>query len=797
MLASCSKEVSVESYDIVPQPLSVEMDEGYFILDKSVSIAYQDSAGDAGTDSCMMRNASYLQHYLLEDTGIELKTVPYSEAADAGPAIVLALKQSDTTGLSEGDSMRLAEAYELKIDEDRISITGHSPAGVFYGIQTLRKIVSVPCDSEGKPYASDAFAHLKVKVACGTVKDMPRFQYRGMHLDVARHMFPVEFIKRYIDLLALHNVNVFHWHISDDQGWRIEIKSRPGLTEKGAYRSGTVIRKEWGTSDSIPYGGYYTQEEAREIVRYAAERYITVIPEIDMPGHMLAALAAYPELGCTGGPYEVWTRWGVAEDVLCVGKEETFDFLEDVFAEIMDIFPSKYIHIGGDECPKVRWESCPVCQAKIAELGLKDDAEHTAEEKLQSYAVERIERFINSKGRSIIGWDEILEGGLAPNATVMSWTGTEGGRLAAHMGHDVIMVPASYFYFNFHQSDDIEHEPFGIGGYVPVEKTYSFDPVPDDLKGTDNAKHIIGVQANLWTEYIKTADHAEYMLLPRLAAVSEVQWSAAEKRDFDDFSRRLRHLIPVYDLYGCNYALHIFDVRDKIVPDPESGKLTVELYTMMGGNQIYYTMDGSCPLDSVLMKPSASAVRYQEPVSIDADCLLKAVSFSGKGVSRLYVRDFTVNKATARNIVSQASVDRGEGLWKLTDGVRGKFNYESSDWIAFYAKDMKVMIDLGCVQEVSKVAFDVLVSKGDWIFDAREVCVELSSDGNAFSTVASEKYSALSQEDEDGIAVHEISFAPAQARYVTVTVRPEYSIPAWHPGKGNPSFVFVDEISVY
>ena len=385
MLASCSKEVSVESYDIVPQPLSVEMDEGYFILDKSVSIAYQDSAGDAGTDSCMMRNASYLQHYLLEDTGIELKTVPYSEAADAGPAIVLALKQSDTTGLSEGDSMRLAEAYELKIDEDRISITGHSPAGVFYGIQTLRKIVSVPCDSEGKPYASDAFAHLKVKVACGTVKDMPRFQYRGMHLDVARHMFPVEFIKRYIDLLALHNVNVFHWHISDDQGWRIEIKSRPGLTEKGAYRSGTVIRKEWGTSDSIPYGGYYTQEEAREIVRYAAERYITVIPEIDMPGHMLAALAAYPELGCTGGPYEVWTRWGVAEDVLCVGKEETFDFLEDVFAEIMDIFPSKYIHIGGDECPKVRWESCPVCQAKIAELGLKDDAEHTAEEKLQSY----------------------------------------------------------------------------------------------------------------------------------------------------------------------------------------------------------------------------------------------------------------------------------------------------------------------------------------------------------------------------------------------------------------------------
>ena len=797
LCVGCTKEAVVESYEIVPEPLSVEMGGGYYTLDKSCVIVYGNGDENPDINADMARNASFLQHYLLEDTGIELKVRPSSEISQ-GCVISLELEPYEGERLSHGDSSRVADSYELEISDGRIAIRGYSPAGVFYGIQTLRKIISVPCADDGKPYASGAFTHLKVKIACGTVKDMPRFQYRGMHLDVARHMFPLDFIKRYIDLLALHNINVFHWHISDDQGWRIEIKSRPELTEKGAYRSGTVIKKEWGTSDSIPYGGYYTQQEAREIVKYAAERYITVSPEIDMPGHMLAALTAYPELGCTGGPYEVWTRWGVADDVLCVGKDETFDFLEDVFTEIMDIFPSKYIHIGGDECPKIRWESCPVCQAKIKELGLKDDAEHTAEEKLQSYAVERIERFINSKGRSIIGWDEILEGGLAPNATVMSWTGTEGGRLAAHMGHDVIMVPASYFYLNFHQSDDVEHEPFGIGGYVPIEKTYSFDPIPDDLKGTEKAKHIIGVQANLWTEYIKTTEHAEYMLLPRLAAVSEVQWSAPENRDFDDFSVRLRNLVPLYDLYGCNYALRIYDVRDRIKPEPESGKIQVSLYTLMGGKDIYYTLDGSSPLDVSTKSASVadSALRYEKPLVIDSDCVLRAVSFSEKGISREYVKEFTVNKATARKIESLVPVSRGGGVEILVNGVRGKFNYESPEWIAYYADDMKVLIDLGSETEISKVAFDVLVSKADWIFDAREIMVEVSSDGENYAVAASKELKPLSEDSEDGVKVHELSFAPLKARYVRLTVKPEYSIPDWHSGKGNPSFVFIDEISV-
>ena len=788
---SCGREVTVSSYEVVPEPQSIEMGEGFYLLDKGCKIVWQDASGDASADECMARNASFLQQYLSDATGIKPEIVPASSAGDTRNAILLGTVPAETSGLAEGDSMRVSESYELDINEGGIRITGHSPAGVFYGIQTLRKIISAPRNDGGA-------SGMSVRIACGTVKDMPRFQYRGMHFDVARHMFPMDFLKRYIDLLALHNINVFHWHISDDQGWRIEIKSRPELTEKGAYRSGTVIRKEWGTSDGIPYGGYYTQEEARELVRYAAERYITVIPEIDMPGHMLAALAAYPELGCTGGPYEVWTRWGVADDVLCVGKEETFDFLEDVFTEIMDIFPSKYIHIGGDECPKVRWESCPVCQAKIAQLGLKDDAEHTAEEKLQSYAVERMEKFINSKGRSIIGWDEILQGGLAPNATVMSWTGTEGGRIAALSGHDVIMVPASYFYLNFHQSDDVENEPFGIGGYVPIEKTYSFDPIPDDLKGKDEARHIIGVQANLWTEYIKTEEHAEYMLLPRLAAVSEVQWTAQEKRDFDDFSRRLRNLVPLYDLYGCNYALRIFDVRDRISPASENGRIEVVLYTMMG-NEIYYTMDGSAPMDS-LGKPGATAVRYSSPITIDGDCTLKAASLSDKGVSREYSKDFTVNKATARKIepLTSPRANYGNGdVGKLVDGVKGRYNYENGEWVAWYASDMKVLIDLGDETEVSGVSFGILVNKGEWIFDAREATVELSSDGKHFAKAASERFAALSDNDPDGTKVHDMRFSPVQARYVKLTVKPEYSIPEWHPGSGNPSFVFVDEIKIY
>jgi len=369
-----------------------------------------------------------------------------------------------TTGLNTDN----AEAYQLKVTPDNIIIRGASEAGTFYGIQTLRK--SLPATNKGD-----------ISLPGVEINDYPRFSYRGVHLDVSRHFFPIDSIKRFIDMMALHNINRLHWHLTDDQGWRIEIKKRPELTTIGSKRSATVIGHNSGEYDDVPYSGFYTQDEAKDIVRYAQERHITVIPEIDLPGHMQAALAAYPELGCTGGPYEVWKMWGVSEDVLCAGNDKTLLFIEDVLSEMVDIFPSEYIHVGGDECPKIRWEKCPKCQARIKELRLKADKNHTAEQKLQSYIINYAEQFLNGKGRRIIGWEEILEGGLAPNATVMSWRGIEGGIEAVKHKHDAIMTPSLFLYFDYYQTMDTDNEPPAIGGYVPLEKVYSYEPVPQTL----------------------------------------------------------------------------------------------------------------------------------------------------------------------------------------------------------------------------------------------------------------------------------------------------------------------------
>ena len=428
---------------------------------------------------------------------------------------------------------------------DNIILKGQTEKGVFYGIQTLRK--SIPAKATGADILFPA----------GEIKDEPRFGYRAMHFDICRHFYPIKVVKEYIDLLALHNMNTLHWHLTDDQGWRIEIKRYPKLTEIGSMRNRTVIGHNTPEYDSIPHGGFYTQEEAREIVKYAQERYITVIPEVDMPGHMLAALAAYPELGCTGGPYEVCPNWGIFEDVLCLGNDKTLKFLEDVMSEIIDIFPSEYIHIGGDEVPRTRWEKCPKCQARIKAEGLKDDGKHSAEDRLQSYCMTRIEKFLNSKGRKVIGWDEILEGDITPTATVMSWRGSTGGIKAAQLGHDVIMVPNDFCYFDYYQAKDTKNEPYmAIGGYVPVEKVYSLEPT-NGLK-EEQKKYIVGVQANLWTEYITSVDQIEYMLLPRMAALSEVQWMQPAKKNYENFLQRLDNLAKLYQREGLNYAKHVF-----------------------------------------------------------------------------------------------------------------------------------------------------------------------------------------------------------------------------------------------
>ena len=441
-----------------------------------------------------------------------------------------------------------AEEYFLQVKPDGVKVEASAFGGFFYAIQTLKQML--PAEVYGGKKARAAWL-----LPCVTILDAPRFDYRGIHLDPCRHFWTVEETKRYIDIAATYKLNRLHWHLTEDQGWRMEIKKYPKLTEVGAWRNGTCIGKDFDSNDGIRYGGFYTQDQMREIVAYAAERNITVIPEMDLPGHMVAALAAYPELGCTGGPYEVWTRWGVSEDVLCVGKEETFTFLEDVLTEVMDIFPSEYIHIGGDECPKDRWRNCPLCQARIKQLGLKAHDNFSAEEELQAYVTSRIQKFLNDHGRKIIGWDEILDGSLAPGATVMSWRGTEGGIRAAELGFDVVMTPNSHMYIDYYQSRERDKEPLCIGGYVPVEKVYSYEPYEGMTPGTED--HILGVQANLWTEYVTSPEFLEYMLLPRMCALSEVQWCNADRKDYARFDASLDHTFQMLDVMGYTYAKHV------------------------------------------------------------------------------------------------------------------------------------------------------------------------------------------------------------------------------------------------
>ena len=515
------------NYNVVPLPKSVVMVKGQpFNLTSATTIVYE------GTNPEMKRNARFLSEYIQQSTGI--KTTLLDKRDKKAAAIVLVINPK-----VQGD-----EAYRLTVNNKQVTIAASTPAGVFYGIQTLRK--SLPVQTNGADITLPAV----------DVADAPRFGYRGMMLDCGRHFFPVSFVKKFIDILAMHNMNVFHWHLTEDQGWRLEIKSHPELTAKSSMRSGTVIGHNATVDDSIPHGGFYTQQEARDIVEYARQRHITVIPEIDMPGHTLAALAAYPELGCTGGPYEVGHRWGVYKDVLCLGKESTYKFVQDVIDEVVDIFPAKYFHIGGDESPTVMWEKCPNCLQKA-----KD--ENTDIKHLQQYFTNRIEKYLNSKGKSIIGWDEILEGKINQSATIMSWRGVEPGLKAAKQGHDVIMTPSSHVYFDHYQTKETKHEPDAIGGCSPVEKVYSYEPLPETLDA-EAKNRIKGVQANLWTEYIPFTTQAEYMVLPRMAALAEVQWTPAGQKNFDNFSKRALRLSDLYDRYGYVYARHLW--KEKAIP---------------------------------------------------------------------------------------------------------------------------------------------------------------------------------------------------------------------------------------
>lgn len=681
------------------------------------------------------------------------------------------------------DSSLGKEEYRLDVKKSRVIVKASSANGFRYAVQTLKQML--PADIFGNAPAPDA----DWTIQCASISDAPRFAYRGLHLDVSRHFFDTEEVKKYIDIMEVHKMNILHWHLTDDQGWRIEIKKYPRLTEVGSIRKGTVVKKDWSRYDGIPYGGYYTQEEIKDVVRYADSKGITIIPEIDLPGHMLAALTAYPHLGCTGGPYEVWGRWGVADDVLCAGNEETFTFLEGVLEEVIELFPSEYIHIGGDECPKVRWKKCPKCQAKIRELGLKDDADFDAEHYLQSYVTARIEEFLNGKGRKVIGWDEILEGELSPNATVMSWRGSEGGVAAAKAGHDAIMTPTSHFYFDYYQSMDTDNEPFGIGGYVPVEKVYSYEPYTDDMDD-DARSHILGVQANMWTEYIADNGHLEYMLLPRASALSEVQWTQPGNKNWDRFLASLSHMADIYTVMGYNYAKTVFEVISEIYVNHDKDCVEVKLSTQ-GDAPIRYTLDGT--------QPDQSSTLYTGPIEIHDGCTLKAIVLRDNMETHTFVQEFNSNKAMGRPVVLNSDPlpkYRYGAPESLVDGIKGTFSYATGLWAGWKGTPVDATIEMDGTTPYSSVTLSALIQKGEDIFNPLDLVVYVSDDNSSFTEIARAEYPAEGPKDPDGLKEYTVDFPETTARYLRVSSRTVESIPAWHGAHGRPGFTFIDEIFV-
>lgn len=667
------------------------------------------------------------------------------------------------------------EYYRLSVTADGIYVSAPTEAGLFRGSRTLIQLLE-------QARATRSFPLL-------TIQDQPRFGWRGMHLDVCRHFFPISFVKKYIDLLARYKMNSFHWHLTDDQGWRIEIKSWPKLAEVGGWRRGSQVGAYANLQyDTLRYGGFYTQDEIREVVAYAAARHINVVPEIEMPGHASAALTAYPQMGCTGGPYEVERGWGVFPDVFCAGNDSVFTLLEGVLTEVMELFPSQIIHIGGDESPKDRWKTCPKCQARIKTEGLKD------EDELQSYFIRRIERFMNSKGRRIIGWDEILEGGLAPNATVMSWRGTEGGIAAARSGHDAVMCPGSHCYFDHYQGDPA-NEPLAFGGYTPLQKVYAYEPVPAELN-EEEAKHILGAQANIWTEYILSTDHVEYMAMPRLMALAEVLWSPMGKRDEADFIRRVEAQYPLLDSMHINASRSMYQVRIKPRQGAVPGTIDVELLSARPGVPVEYELVndhiGRKAVDPRNDLQTRVKRDYEGPFTLSSTTQVEAWSEPVGGSSPVSKAKFRFNKATGRPVVLSNPPDERYsegGAFTLVDGIQAQGKRVNTEWLG-WLQGVTLTVDLGSVQDIRSVRLGAWDEIHSWIHLPESVEFSISRDGKTFTpfgtgnpkaTGARNVYSAKGQ---------------AKARYVRAVVKTLDRIPDGDPGAGTPPWLFLDEIEV-
>ena len=766
LLASCATEVRENSVlNVIPYPNDVQAGEGQFNA-KGAAVNYSSAADEASVNVIKA-----FARKLSQVSGVE-SLVAENDEPQGGFMFFYNELVPD-------------EAYTIDVTPEQVLVQASGLRGFNYAIQTIKQMLPVEI------FGTQASPAALWNIPCVNIDDAPRFAYRGLHLDEGRHFFGVDEVKRYLDIMEVHKLNKFHWHLTEDQGWRIEIKKYPLLTEVGSVRKGTCVKKDFTSTDGIPYGEgmYYTQDQIREIVAYAASKGIDVIPEIDLPGHMLGALAAYPELGCTGGPYEVWTRWGVSEDVLCAGNDKVYEFLEDVLEEVCDLFPYEYIHIGGDECPKVRWETCPKCQAKIKKLGLKDQGGHKAEHFLQAHVIKSMEKFLASKGKKIIGWDEILEGELAPNATVMSWRGETGGIEATSLGHQAIMTPNTYYYLDYYQSTDIENEPFGIGGYLPVEKCYSYEPYAESMTPEQTAL-IWGVQANLWTEYIAEADHLYYMLLPRLAALSEVQWCNAGRKDWNRFYDAADNFCSVYDMMGYNYATHILQVKGSVEAKPSENCVVVEL-DAQGDAPVRYTLNGKTP--GIFSK------KYEQPLVITESCELKAAAMRDGIEPKMFSRKFDFHKAVGKNVTFSREPHRkySEGApLSFVDAVRGPSVYKSAEWVAWHGAPVDIIVDMDQTEPYSSVTLGLLSNKPSYIFLPQRLSVAVSEDGENYNEVAAMDYDIEGQDAPDTVVDRTLEFPATSARYLKVTVTPVEAMPDWHYAPGKRTFVFIDEVIV-
>ena len=741
LLFSCQEnEIRYLNKHITPKPSSQIINEGEFVLNSSIGVYYPKE---------LKISAEFLKSFI--EDGSQIK-----------------LQNSNEIEFLLDAEIKNSEGYNLEILSNKIKIRARTDQGAFYAVQSLRQLL--PSTFENRSFSKNEIA-----IPCTLIKDEPQFTYRGMHLDVGRHMFSVDFIKKYIDALALLKMNTFHWHLTEDQGWRIEIKKYPKLQEIAAFRNETLIG-HYNTQpqlfDGKKYGGYYTQEQIKDIVAYAQARFVTIIPEIELPGHSQAAIAAYPKLGCTGEQVEVAKKGGVFENIYC-SKDETFNFLEDVFDEVLELFPSEYIHIGGDEAPKTKWKTCDDCQTRIKDEGLKDEHE------LQNYFITRIEKYLNSKGRQIIGWDEILEGGLAPNATVMSWRGFNGAIEAAKKKHNVILTPGSHCYFDHYQSEN-KDEPLAIGGFLPLEKVYNLHPIPEELT-EEEAKYVLGAQGNVWTEYMPTSQQVEYMVFPRILALSEVVWSTSKQKNYKEFASRVEHFHKRLDALDINYANHLYEIEGTLISN--ENKIAYQLQTASIGKTIRYTLDGSEP--TILSEVCKTSIPITESVNIKA-----AVFLFEEKLGKTFSQHIKLHKAVGKKIIIDKELNKsypGSGVKGLVNGISGSNSrYGDKEWLGFWGEDIEIIIDLGEETEINSIIMRFHNGNGQWIYAPETIAV-------SFDDTKSEK--VLIPKSENLLTDVKIE-KTIQARFIKISVPNFGTIQEGSQGAGNKAWTFIDEIIV-